>query len=190
MQLLLRQAGAQRTFAVEAKPHDCFQSLFDRLSSSSTASSSGELVGGQCCLVEKRTRPIYRLGLVSLQTFESRGRSWPKDTTLATAGLLAGDFVTLYPRLRGGGGDGGSTGAESRSSFLEMYATKKAAKVSIDLSVFLSKHTHRSNCKCCATDSELLSELVLSQSCWSVDPRPPSSSCLSAICSLDKSEPL
>jgi hypothetical protein len=32
-------------------------------------------------------------------------------------------------RLRGGGGDGGSTGAESRSSYLEMYKTKKDVKV-------------------------------------------------------------
>lgn len=32
--------------------------------------------------------------------------------------------------LRGGGGDGGSTGAESRSSYLEMYAQKKPDKAS------------------------------------------------------------
>mmetsp|Transcript_4821 Transcript_4821/g.8320 ORF Transcript_4821/g.8320 Transcript_4821/m.8320 type:complete len:323 (+) Transcript_4821:127-1095(+) len=31
-------------------------------------------------------------------------------------------------RLRGGGGDGGATGAESRSSYLEMYAQKKPDK--------------------------------------------------------------
>ena len=63
------------------------------------------------------------------QAFESQGRTWPRETSLATAGVQAGDFIALYQRLRGGGGDGGSTGAESRSSFLEMYATKKAAKV-------------------------------------------------------------
>ena len=32
-------------------------------------------------------------------------------------------------RLCGGGGDGGSTGAESRSSYLEMYREKRADKV-------------------------------------------------------------
>ena len=32
-------------------------------------------------------------------------------------------------RLRGGGGDGGATGAESRSSYLEMYMSKKPLKV-------------------------------------------------------------
>lgn len=38
---------------------------------------------------------------------------------------------TLYAtaRLRGGGGDGGSTGAESRSCYLEMYLAKKPDKV-------------------------------------------------------------
>ncbi|KAL3158830.1 hypothetical protein ABBQ32_011556 [Trebouxia sp. C0010 RCD-2024] len=105
MQLFLRQAGAQSTHVVQAEPHDCFQSLMDRLASSSTAASSGEVI------------------------FESQGRTWPRETSLATAGVQAGDFIALYQRLRGGGGDGGSTGAESRSSFLEMYAKKKVAKV-------------------------------------------------------------
>jgi molybdenum-dependent DNA-binding transcriptional regulator ModE len=36
----------------------------------------------------------------------------------------------LLQRIRGGGGDGGSTGAESRSSYLEMYKEKKVEKVS------------------------------------------------------------
>ena len=43
-------------------------------------------------------------------------------------GVREGSSLQLLPRLRGGGGDGGSTGAESRSSFLEMYARKKPAK--------------------------------------------------------------
>lgn len=48
-----------------------------------------------------------------------------------------GDVCGLHPhatlqlgyRLRGGGGDGGSTGAESRSCYLEMYLGRKADKV-------------------------------------------------------------
>jgi hypothetical protein len=32
-------------------------------------------------------------------------------------------------RLRGGGGDGGATGAESRSAYLEMYKEKGSGKV-------------------------------------------------------------
>lgn len=35
----------------------------------------------------------------------------------------------LVARLRGGGGDGGATGAESRDSYLSMYAEKKPDKV-------------------------------------------------------------
>lgn len=37
--------------------------------------------------------------------------------------------IELIPRLLGGGGDGGSTGAESRSCYLEMYSGRKPDKV-------------------------------------------------------------
>ncbi len=40
-----------------------------------------------------------------------------------------GSTVHMHLRLRGGGGDGGATGAESRSSYLEMYMEKKPDKV-------------------------------------------------------------
>jgi hypothetical protein len=49
--------------------------------------------------------------------------------TLREAGLLEGGTLEVQGVLRGGGGDGGSTGAESRSSYLEMYAPKKLEKV-------------------------------------------------------------
>ena len=65
-----------------------------------------------------------------LQWLEHRGRSWGDNITLAQAGISSFTPVTVHLRLRGGGGDGGSTGAESRSSYLEMYAKKKADKVS------------------------------------------------------------
>ena len=42
---------------------------------------------------------------------------------------VSGATVHLTGRLPGGGGDGGSTGAESRSCYLEMYAGKKTEKV-------------------------------------------------------------
>lgn len=43
--------------------------------------------------------------------------------TLASAGVRAGATLSLTLRaFRGGGGDGGATGAESRSAYLEMYA--------------------------------------------------------------------
>lgn len=49
--------------------------------------------------------------------------------TLAQAGVTDGSTLTVSARLLGGGGDGGSTGAESRSCYLEMYAEKKPDKV-------------------------------------------------------------
>ncbi|CAD7695046.1 unnamed protein product, partial [Ostreobium quekettii] len=48
---------------------------------------------------------------------------------LLEQGLYHGAQLDLSPTLRGGGGDGGSTGAESRDCYLEMYKTKKADKV-------------------------------------------------------------
>lgn len=50
-----------------------------------------------------------------------------------------GDTIRVHLRLRGGGGDGGATGAESRSSYLEMYLQKKPDKVKLILcySLFL-----------------------------------------------------
>jgi hypothetical protein len=49
--------------------------------------------------------------------------------TLSEAGVMDGATLSVSSRLRGGGGDGGSTGAESRSCYLEMYAEKKPDKV-------------------------------------------------------------
>lgn len=57
------------------------------------------------------------------------GRTLDPRLTLAAARLAPGGTLELLPRLRGGGGDGGSTGAESRSCYLEMYAGKKRDKV-------------------------------------------------------------
>ncbi|KAL0044635.1 hypothetical protein WJX82_003672 [Trebouxia sp. C0006] len=105
MQLFLRCGGSGGTVAVQAGPHETFQALTDRLGSGETAEISGQV------------------------SYEFQGRNWPQQVQLASAGVRPGDFIALHQRLRGGGGDGGSTGAESRSSFLEMYATKKAAKV-------------------------------------------------------------
>lgn len=48
---------------------------------------------------------------------------------LSEAGVTDGATLSVSSRLRGGGGDGGSTGAESRSCYLEMYAEKKPDKV-------------------------------------------------------------
>jgi hypothetical protein len=57
------------------------------------------------------------------------GRLLRDDASLAENHLGIGSSLDVQGRLRGGGGDGGSTGSESRSSYLEMYAIKKPEKV-------------------------------------------------------------
>ena len=57
------------------------------------------------------------------------GRTLDPRASLAAARVRPWGTLELLPRLRGGGGDGGSTGAESRSCYLEMYAGKKRDKV-------------------------------------------------------------
>ncbi|CAA7032375.1 unnamed protein product [Microthlaspi erraticum] len=47
------------------------------------------------------------------------------STRIQVSNLPSVSMLTLYPRLRGGGGDGGATGAESRDCYLKMYAEKK-----------------------------------------------------------------
>jgi hypothetical protein len=63
-----------------------------------------------------------------LQHLVHEGRWLSDDCTIADAGVRAGTTVQLACRaLRGGGGDGGATGAESRSCYLEMYADNGGA---------------------------------------------------------------
>ena len=53
------------------------------------------------------------------------------NTPLAAVGVETNSTVDVQRRLRGGGGDGGATGAESRVSYLEMYMSKKPDKVQL-----------------------------------------------------------
>ncbi|KAJ3695445.1 hypothetical protein LUZ60_000822 [Juncus effusus] len=59
--------------------------------------------------------------------FSFNGRPLPDSTPLSS--LPSNSTLLLRLRLRGGGGDGGSTCAESRDCYLNMYATKKPDKV-------------------------------------------------------------
>lgn len=63
------------------------------------------------------------------QCFTYGGRRCDESVYLAAMGLRPGSTVEVQRRLRGGGGDGGATGAESRVSYLEMYMSKKPDKV-------------------------------------------------------------
>ncbi|KAF8047380.1 hypothetical protein N665_3069s0001 [Sinapis alba] len=57
------------------------------------------------------------------------GKPLNASTRIQVSKLPSVSVLTLYPRLRGGGGDGGATGAESRDCYLNMYAEKKPDKV-------------------------------------------------------------
>lgn len=66
----------------------------------------------------------------AVQCFTYGGRVCEDGASLAASGVQRDSTVDVQRRLRGGGGDGGATGAESRSSYLEMYMAKKPDKVS------------------------------------------------------------
>ncbi|KAF8102544.1 hypothetical protein N665_0198s0244 [Sinapis alba] len=57
------------------------------------------------------------------------GKPLNGSTRIQVSNLPSVSMLTLHPRLRGGGGDGGATGAESRDCYLKMYAEKKPDKV-------------------------------------------------------------
>ena len=67
--------------------------------------------------------------LACAQRLLHAGRQLADESTVASLALLPWSTLHLTSRLRGAGGDGGSTGAESRSCYLEMYQGKKALKV-------------------------------------------------------------
>ena len=68
-------------------------------------------------------------GSACLQWMEAGGRPCRGHLRAQEAGIGPRSLCQLHLRLRGGGGDGGATGAESRVSYLEMYMGKKADKV-------------------------------------------------------------
>ncbi|KAF7116040.1 hypothetical protein RHSIM_RhsimUnG0040000 [Rhododendron simsii] len=61
--------------------------------------------------------------------FTFNGKPLPDSTTLRNSQITPLSTLTLRGRLPGGGGDGGSTCAESRDCYLNMYAVKKPDKV-------------------------------------------------------------
>jgi hypothetical protein len=77
----------------------------------------------------RRSPHTRRAILPAPQSLVHAGRPLPDDALLSAAGVRAGDALCARLRLRGGGGDGGSTGAESRSCYLEMYAVSSGAEL-------------------------------------------------------------
>ncbi|KAK9845759.1 hypothetical protein WJX81_001680 [Elliptochloris bilobata] len=105
LQIFVRYAGRDSSLALLADPWETVWSMKERL--------LGRLDAAGSC------KDMW---------VAHAGRACLDEASLATAGVREGSSLELCARVRGGGGDGGSTGAESRSSFLEMYARKKPAK--------------------------------------------------------------
>uniref|UniRef100_A0A0D6R4A3 Ubiquitin-like domain-containing protein n=1 Tax=Araucaria cunninghamii TaxID=56994 RepID=A0A0D6R4A3_ARACU len=61
--------------------------------------------------------------------FSCGGKVFGDECRLWDLNLRENSRVNLIPRVCGGGGDGGATGAESRDCYLKMYAVKKPDKV-------------------------------------------------------------
>ncbi|XP_030523676.1 replication termination factor 2 [Rhodamnia argentea] len=61
--------------------------------------------------------------------FTLNGKPLQDSTPIVGSGVSPLSTLVLRCRLRGGGGDGGATGAESRDCYLNMYAVKKPDKV-------------------------------------------------------------
>ena len=64
-----------------------------------------------------------------MQILYYNGKPLVSARKLSRYGVEHGSRLELLGRMRGGGGDGGSTGAESRSAYLDMYKEKKTEKV-------------------------------------------------------------
>ncbi|KAK3437953.1 hypothetical protein EUGRSUZ_C02595 [Eucalyptus grandis] len=60
--------------------------------------------------------------------FTLDGKALDDSTPIVGSGVSPLSTLVLRCRLRGGGGDGGATGAESRDCYLNMYAEKKPDK--------------------------------------------------------------
>ncbi|KAI9117573.1 hypothetical protein K1719_011739 [Acacia pycnantha] len=67
--------------------------------------------------------------LLSSFYFTLNGRPLADHTPISVSQIPLSSTLILRSRSRGGGGDGGATGAESRDCYLNMYAEKKPDKV-------------------------------------------------------------
>lgn len=103
MQVFVRFPSAESLRAVFVSPLDPVSTIFTKI-------GSGEIHDRSLCL-------------------RCNGRTLSVRASFQSAGVSRDAVIELLPRLLGGGGDGGSTGAESRSAYLEMYRGKRHDKV-------------------------------------------------------------
>ncbi|KAF2535859.1 hypothetical protein Bca4012_045164 [Brassica carinata] len=73
--------------------------------------------------------PTHRRSSLSDFSVSLDGKPLNASTRIQVSNLPPVSMLALHPRLLGGGGDGGATGAESRDCYLKMYAEKKPDKV-------------------------------------------------------------
>ncbi|WZZ21535.1 hypothetical protein YC2023_122922 [Brassica napus] len=73
--------------------------------------------------------PSHRRSSLSDFSVSLDGKPLNASTRIQVSNLPPVSMLALHPRLLGGGGDGGATGAESRDCYLKMYAEKKPDKV-------------------------------------------------------------
>ncbi|KAE8710475.1 hypothetical protein F3Y22_tig00110321pilonHSYRG00237 [Hibiscus syriacus] len=64
--------------------------------------------------------------------FALNGKPLSDSTLLPNPEITHLSTLSLLPRISGGGGDGGATGAESRDCYLKMYAEKKPDKIDLN----------------------------------------------------------
>lgn len=79
------------------------------------------------CFIDKTQKSLAAIKDSVYFTFD--GRPINDSTLLYGSGISPFSTLVLRFRLRGGGGDGGATGAESRDCYLKMYAEKKPDKI-------------------------------------------------------------
>ncbi|XP_049359705.1 uncharacterized protein LOC125824377 [Solanum verrucosum] len=79
------------------------------------------------CFFDKTQKSLAAIKDSVYFTFD--GRPIKDSTLLCGSGISPFSTLVLRFRLRGGGGDGGATGAESRDCYLKMYAVKKPDKI-------------------------------------------------------------
>lgn len=142
VQLLLRAGGA-RLRAVQADPADTVAAAAGLDQCPPAAAAALVRQGGSCGAAAHRSpppsgppaaradspRPLPSPSPLYPQRIVYAGRTLDPAATLTSCHVLPGGTLEVVPRLAGGGGDGGATGAESRSCYLEMYAGKKKDKV-------------------------------------------------------------
>lgn len=139
-QVLVKVAGAPRTLALSVESSETATDVLKRYADamgvcpdfskhvSMRSSITHALEASPSAIQFFSAPPAHSLAPLT-QRLVHCGRTLPAMCSLDAAALPPCALLEVLPRLCGGGGDGGSTGAESRSAYLEMYRGKQHDKV-------------------------------------------------------------